>query len=1033
MFRDELHVALGHAARMGGGVIGGVLPGSALHGAQAMVFEDGGDPIVTWTSVVEDTVLVLCTCCGVLGHGWTFHTGLDLEHPQLRAACQLSSTCRHAAALLDALNDLAGDIGATDFTALFTALPLLLGPAEEDDDADDAAAKVYFAKMMGRRGKVPVFAVLYEGIWAPVIVRPTGNRLKLATCSLLSCQTQPWGCIHAKAVNRHNRIASSDATTLEMRRVDGQAFQADGILNEEADASRGAPASREASRADPVAPEPMRQRRRARNMFPCRGEIKLCAAYHAVCDRLRVSESERHIDLTHMEKRCLACGALAFNAAVESSTVTLYTLRGRLTTTVGKWTCPCGEAVLYDGAEEGLFAASPKVLYVRIFMDAVLEICVISRSTMAAAAEYLTSLLRNTGAYEDGEHGQVRQLLSDAVGEFSDTLVIPEKAFACASCGADEANGGEFKVVLADGQIASVLQEHVLPMMRPGMNLPKADFPITYACAVRSYLIRNLIRRRCRLRADAAVQVSQAEATAWGQFAAQHLTVPPSQPPLPSENNLDGRRTMEEQRAALSWATSALFTTFFTVHATGAAAADAGARVGGPPRADGRVLGGDGGGLRDQGHRLAGDRFHQAGSESDADTVDLLSDAAGDSDDGHAYSVAEASSSDYSSVAIGSDDGNGVEQGIEPLFEPPAGVGAGQEGVDGRGEAAQPSNDAHILNVLQRLELVERPAVPAEAAQESPPASSASGGEFLLSAPGSPRSDPVHESRASSAVRSALPATLGTADRDTDAVELTRDLWRVPMISIEPRVPSRRPSESSVVVDRSDFASSLTLAAVKETNKAVVLDEDSDDSVPYVTVFGIPLTKKSIRTLLPGEWLNDEIMNGFVQLVRERHGCRADLAAGPLMVLNSFFLLRLFHRGVYDYEGVRRWTMNVDTFKKDKVFIPINMSSSHWMLAVLEPGRCVMNLYDSLGDTLPYVPEILLRWIADEAASRTRPMQPWRVEQVPCRQQENGNDCGVFTLKMLDLLAQGRPLSDLKASTAYYRRRIAAELIEGTL
>lgn len=405
MFRDELHVALGQAARMGRGDIGGVLPGSALHGGQAMVFEDRGDPIVTWTSVVEDTVLVLCTCCGVLGRGLTNHTGLDLEHPQIRAVCQLSSTCRHAAALLDALNDLAGDICATDFTALFTALPLLIGPAEEDDDADDEAMKVYFSKMMGRRGKVPAFAVLYDGIWEPVIVRPTGNRLKLAICSLLYCQTQSWGCIHAKSVNRHDCMASSDATEREMRRVDGQVFGADGILNEGADASGGAPAPREESRGDSVAPEPMRQGRRARNMFPCPGEIKLCAAYHAVCDRLRASESARHVDLSHIEKQCLARGALASNEALVSSMVTLCTLRGCLTTTVGKWTCPCGEAVLYDGSEEGLLAASPRfstcasswTLFLRSFSSLSLPWLPRPRSSRVCCATLARTRIASTG------------------------------------------------------------------------------------------------------------------------------------------------------------------------------------------------------------------------------------------------------------------------------------------------------------------------------------------------------------------------------------------------------------------------------------------------------------------------------------------------------------------------------------------------------------------------------------------------------------------------------------------------------------
>lgn len=84
--------------------------------------------------------------------------------------------------------------------------------------------------------------------------------------------------------------------------------------------------------------------------------------------------------------------------------------------------------------EDSLFAASPEVVYVRVFMDAVLEICVIARSTMAAAAKYLTSLLRNTAAYDDGATGQVRQMMSSAVGAFSDTLVIPELAFKCSRC-----------------------------------------------------------------------------------------------------------------------------------------------------------------------------------------------------------------------------------------------------------------------------------------------------------------------------------------------------------------------------------------------------------------------------------------------------------------------------------------------------------------------------------------------------------------------------------------------------------------------
>lgn len=57
------------------------------------------------------------------------------------------------------------------------------------------------------------------------------------------------------------------------------------------------------------------------------------------------------------------------------------------------------------------------MIYSRIFLEAFVEFCVIGKSTMAAGCEFLTSSLRNTGAYADGELGRSRQMLSGAVGE----------------------------------------------------------------------------------------------------------------------------------------------------------------------------------------------------------------------------------------------------------------------------------------------------------------------------------------------------------------------------------------------------------------------------------------------------------------------------------------------------------------------------------------------------------------------------------------------------------------------------------------
>lgn len=227
---------------MGGGDGNSVLPGVAVHGAQAFVFEDQGDPTVTWLHF-QGVALGLCNCCGILGSGISSHIGRDIEYPKIQAAKSQCSTCRHAATILDALDRLSLEFGVSDWDSLVTTLPLLLGRRESDAEDDLSSTTVCFAKNLGKRAKVPVFGVLCEETWAVVVIRPTGNRHKLAACHLLSCQTRPWGCIHAKAVSRHNRVETSYAESADMRRTDALAFGPDSILMGDAPASLQTPAA----------------------------------------------------------------------------------------------------------------------------------------------------------------------------------------------------------------------------------------------------------------------------------------------------------------------------------------------------------------------------------------------------------------------------------------------------------------------------------------------------------------------------------------------------------------------------------------------------------------------------------------------------------------------------------------------------------------------------------------------------------------------------------------------------------------------
>jgi len=67
-------------------------------------------------------------------------------------------------------------------------------------------------------------------------------------------------------------------------------------------------------------------------------------------------------------------------------------------------------------------------------------------------------------------------------------------------------------VHLIDGQLLAIVQKHILPIMRPGMDAPRLELAITHACAVRSFTVRAVIQQRVRSAADDAVALPMQKA-----------------------------------------------------------------------------------------------------------------------------------------------------------------------------------------------------------------------------------------------------------------------------------------------------------------------------------------------------------------------------------------------------------------------------------------------------------------------------------------------------------------------------------------
>lgn len=166
-----------------------------------------------------------------------------------------------------------------------------------------------------------------------------------------------------------------------------------------------------------------------------------------------------------------------------------------------------------------------------------------------------------------------------------------------------------------------------------------------------------------------------------------------------------------------------------------------------------------------------------------------------------------------------------------------------------------------------------------------------------------------------------------------------------------------------------------------------VLQQEGTDSV----------NRASMRTLQPGQWLNDEVISLFFVMLgkRDEELCRADPNKKRCHFFKSFFMTKLINvghaelDGVYEYRNVKRWSKKVpgkDIFKLDKIFFPINVSGMHWVCAIAFMQEKRIQFYDSMGaDGMLYL-ESLFKYIQDEHQDKKKSPLPdvnqWQL--VPC-------------------------------------------------
>lgn len=95
---------------------------------------------------------------------------------------------------------------------------------------------------------------------------------------------------------------------------------------------------------------------------------------------------------------------------------------------------------------------------------------------------------------------------------------------------------------------------------------------------------------------------------------------------------------------------------------------------------------------------------------------------------------------------------------------------------------------------------------------------------------------------------------------------------------------------------------------------------------------GLEMKRKDLRTLKGLEWLNDEVINFYLQLIRIRSIDENYPRPLPkVYAFNTFFYTKLTTEGYT--QQLKRWTRKVDIFSYHLLLIPVHLGV-HWCLAV---------------------------------------------------------------------------------------------------
>ncbi|XP_052456649.1 sentrin-specific protease 2-like isoform X1 [Carassius gibelio] len=243
-------------------------------------------------------------------------------------------------------------------------------------------------------------------------------------------------------------------------------------------------------------------------------------------------------------------------------------------------------------------------------------------------------------------------------------------------------------------------------------------------------------------------------------------------------------------------------------------------------------------------------------------------------------------------------------------------------------------------------------------------------------------------------------------------------------------LPSRSEPITDTVRRSEEEIPKLTKEMQQEVSAALA---QTDPNLVLCSAFKLRITQRDLATLQEGSWLNDEVINFYMNLVMSR----SEQEVGGRKVYSfSTFLFPKLHSG--GHAAVRRWTKAVDLFFYDIILVPLHLGV-HWSLAVVDFKSKSARSYDSMGQRHDDICNMILLYLKEEfkvKKGKDLETSKWtlsslRPSEIP--QQKNGSDCGVFVCKYADYISRGRSLTFRQNHMPYFRKAMIWEILNQKL